>query len=270
MIGTIPLARKKEVAGTELLFEKWINDADSSFIWGLHFHIGCESSSYAATIASLEWLTRIAAPLLPRLEYVNIGGDWLRPNGMECLDEFHIAIKNLRSYGIKSIFTEPGTGLIRDAGLLVTRVIDVIDSGTRMIAVVDSHVGHAPEIFEYRWAPNVYVPDNEVVTEGGHEYEIAGCTPLAGDIFGRYRFHRPLEIGQALFFHLLGSYAYARANLFTGVLWPSLYRITQFGELCAAKEPDFFRYRDLWRTKCHHSNTRALMFPSLHKVLRGR
>jgi carboxynorspermidine decarboxylase len=231
-----------------VLFEDWVNEVSDSPISGLHFHIGCESSSYGATIASLEWLMRVAAPLLASLEYVNIGGGWLRPTGMDGLDDFCAAIGKLRTCGVQSIFTEPGTGLIREAGLLVTRVTDVIDSGVGMVAVVDSHVGHAPETFEYDWAPDLYSPGNEVVTDGGYEYEVVGCTPLAGDIFGRYRFRRPLEIGQPFFFHLLGAYAFARAAPFTGVLLPSLYRITQAGELVTVKEPEFSFYRDLWRT----------------------
>lgn len=231
-----------------VLFEDWVNEVSDSPISGLHFHIGCESSSYGATIASLEWLMRVAAPLLARLEYVNIGGGWLRPTGMDGLDEFCAAMGKLRACGVQSIFTEPGTGLIREAGLLVTRVTDVIDSGVGMVAVVDSHVGHAPETFEYDWAPDLYSPGNEVVADGGYEYEVVGCTPLAGDIFGRYRFRRPLEIGQPFFFHLLGAYAFARAAPFTGVLLPSLYRITQAGELVTVKEPEFSFYRDLWRT----------------------
>lgn len=231
-----------------VLFEEWASEVSDPPISGLHFHIGCESSTYGATIASLEWLMRAAAPLLVGLEYVNIGGGWLRPTGMDGLDEFCTVIGKLRACGVQSIFTEPGTGLIREAGLLVTRVTDVIDSGAGMVAVVDSHVGHAPETFEYDWDPDVYSPGNEVVADGGYEYEVVGCTPLAGDIFGRYRFHRPLEIGQPLFFHLLGAYAFARAAPFTGVLLPSLYRLTQSGELFAVKDPEFSPYRDMWRT----------------------
>ncbi len=231
------------------LFEEWVRQTSDPLISGLHFHLGCESSSFTATIASLEWLIDVAAPLLARLEYVNIGGGWLRPSVMDGLfDEFRAVIEKLRACGVQSIFTEPGTGLIREAGLLVTRVTDVIDSGAGMVAVIDSHVGHAPEVFEYDWAPDLYAPGNEVVEHGGHEYEIVGCTPLAGDIFGRYRFHRRLEIGQPLFLHLLGAYAFARVAPFTGVLWPSLYRITPSGELFAVQQPEFSRYRDYWRT----------------------
>ncbi|MGH4009810.1 MAG: VOC family protein [Pseudonocardiaceae bacterium] len=82
----------------------------------------------------------------------------------------------------------------------------------------------------------------------GYEYGLAGCSPLAGDIFGRYRFSRPLQIGQPPFFHLLGAYAFARAAPFIGVLWPSLYRITSSGEIFAVQQPEFSRYPDFWRT----------------------
>ncbi|MBV8542363.1 MAG: hypothetical protein JO063_13090 [Pseudonocardiales bacterium] len=230
------------------LFERWVSEVSDPPISGLHFHIGCESSTYGATIASLEWLMRVASPLLAGLEYVNIGGGWLRPTGMDGLHDFCAVIGKLRACGVQSVFTEPGTGLVRDAGLLATRVTDVIDSGAGMVAVVDSHVGHAPETFEYDWAPDLYSPGNEVAADGEYEYEVVGCTPLAGDIFGRYRFPRPLEIGQPFFLHLLGAYALARAAPFTGVLLPSLYRVTRAGELVAVKDAEFSLYRDMWRT----------------------
>ncbi|MGQ0719551.1 MAG: hypothetical protein ACT4NP_19995 [Pseudonocardiales bacterium] len=230
-----------------VFFEEWVSKADDPSISGLHFHIGGESS-YRETIASLEWLMRVAAPLLAGMEYVNIGGGWIRPTTTDGLDEFCAVIGKLRACGVQSIFTEPGAGLIREAGVLVTRVTDVIDSGVGMVAVIDSHVGHAPETFEYDWSPDLYAPGNEVVAQGGYQYEVVGCTPLAGDIFGRYRLRRPLEIGQPLFLSLLGAYAFARAAPFTGVLWPSLYRITPSGELFAVKEPEFSCYRDYWRT----------------------
>jgi carboxynorspermidine decarboxylase len=99
-----------------VLFEEWASGVSDPPISGLHFHIGCESSTYGATVASLEWLMRVAALLLTGLEYVNIGGGWLRPSGMDSLDDFCVAIGKLRAAGVQSIFTEPGTGLIRDAG----------------------------------------------------------------------------------------------------------------------------------------------------------
>lgn len=243
-----PTRPRSKLGVPPVFFEKWVSEVSDPPISGLHFHIGGDSTSYGGTVASLEWLMRVAAPLLAGLEYVNIGGGWLRPSLGDGLDEFCTLIDKLRACGVQSIFTEPGSGIIADAALIVTRVTDVIDSGLGMVAIVDSHVGHAPETFEYAWVPPLYAPGNEVVAEGGYEYDVVGCTPLAGDIFGRYCFHRPLEIGQPLFLHQLGGYALARVAPFAGVLWPSLYRLTQSGELIALKGPEFSHYRDLWRT----------------------
>ena len=48
-----------------------------------------------------------------------------------------------------------------------------------------------PEVFEYGFRPDV--PGH--ADAGAHEYILAGCTCLAGDVFGEYRFTEPLDVG---------------------------------------------------------------------------
>ncbi|SHF53936.1 type III PLP-dependent enzyme domain-containing protein [Streptoalloteichus hindustanus] len=229
-------------------FERWVVEDGGRGISGLHFHIACESSSLKAVVSSLDWLARAAAPLLPRLEYVNVGGGWLRPGVVDGREDFAEMVHKVRALGVSSILTEPGTGVARDTGVLVTRVVDVFDAGGVAVAVIDSAVGHAPEVFEYEWEPEIYAPDNEPLQESGWEYEIAGCSPLAGDRFGRYSFRNPLEVGQPLFFLQLGAYAQARLSSFAGLPWPSVYRLTRSGELLAVQEPSDAVYLNLWRS----------------------
>ncbi|MCP2259795.1 Diaminopimelate decarboxylase [Streptoalloteichus tenebrarius] len=230
------------------LFERWVVEDGGRGVSGLHFHIACESSSLGAVVSSLDWLTTVAAPLLPRLEYLNVGGGWLRPGVVDGREDFAEMTRGVRALGVPTILTEPGTGVVRDAGVLATRVLDVIDTDDVTVAVVDTTVGHAPEVFEYAWAPEVHAPGNEPSPESGREYEIAGCSPLAGDVFGRYRFRDPLRVGQPLFFLQLGAYAQARWSSFTGLPWPSVHRLTRTGELLTAQGSSDLAYRSLWRS----------------------
>jgi carboxynorspermidine decarboxylase len=214
---------------------------------GLHFHICCESRSFVSITESLGWLIRAARPLLEKVEYLNFGGGWSRPSRMSQREELAAALERVRQVSSARIYAEPGSGLVRDAGVLFTRVIDVLDSGAGQVAIVDSHVGHAPEVYEYRWSPELFAPGNDVQAEG-HEYEVAGSSCLAGDVFGKYRFHRPLEIGQPLFFHHLGAYSWAKASTFNGLLLPSVFRMATDGSLREMQRSDPSRYWDHWRT----------------------
>ncbi|MGW7089135.1 hypothetical protein ACWGH2_37400 [Streptomyces sp. NPDC054871] len=229
-------------------FEAWVAEGGGAVIDGLHFHVACESRAYAAAASSVEWLAQVAAPLLSRLAYVNVGGGWLRPTAVKDAGHFQTSVEKLRACGVQRIFTEPGTGIVSEAGVLAARIIDIVDAGRGKIAVLDAHTGQAPETVEYGWKPHLYTPGNEATGAGRYAYELVGCTPHVGDVFGRYRFRRPLELGQPLFFHRLGAYAHARATQFTGVPLPSIYRITEAGALTLIKESAFAEYRTLWST----------------------
>lgn len=233
-------------------FEGWLAGGDvPPALTGLHFHTACEARSFAATVASLAWLGRVAAPLRGRLAHVNLGGGWLRPSLMAMADELAAAVAALARDTGAEVLAEPGNGLVRDAGVLVTRVIDVVETGAGRVAILDAQVAHAPEVYEYGWAPDVHVPGNPVVPEDaeGWTYELAGCSCLAGDRFGVYRFRRPLELGDPVCFHDLGAYALAKASPFNGLLVPAVARVTTDGALAIVKPPGADAYHQLWSTR---------------------
>ena len=117
------------------------------------------------------------------MEWVNLGGGYLfEEDGEPCgnLDDLCHAIDSLRSeYGVE-VFIEPGSGLIRAAGYFVASVLDLFQSGGATVAVLDTTVNHMPEVFEYGFQPDVVGHDDDAP----HEYLLAGCTCLAGDLFG--------------------------------------------------------------------------------------
>jgi carboxynorspermidine decarboxylase len=233
------------------IFERWVERGDvPPALAGLHFHTACEARSFAATAASLRWVERAAAPILPRLAAINLGGGWLRPALMADREPLTAAVKALRERGL-AVHAEPGNGLARDAGVLMARVIDVVETGAGRVAILDTQVAHAPEVYEYGWSPDVHAPGNEVVSEGegGHRYELAGCSCLAGDRFGVHRFRRPLELGQPVFFHDLGAYALAKASPFNGVLVPAVVRVTVDGAAAVVKPAGADAYHALWSTR---------------------
>jgi carboxynorspermidine decarboxylase len=70
---------------------------------------------------------------------------------------------------------------------------------------------------------------------------LAGCSCLAGDLFGVYSFDEPLDIGSRVVFRNAGAYSIVKANMFNGINLPNIYLLKEKGELVLVKQ---FTYED--------------------------
>ena len=212
---------------------------------GLLFHSNCDSPDFGELRATVERLQTRIPGLLLRAEWVNLGGGYLfEEDGQPCdnLDELCRAVDSLRSeYGVE-VFIEPGSGLIRAAGYFVASVLDLFQSGGATVAVLDTTVNHMPEVFEYGFRPDVAGHDDDAP----HEYLLAGCTCLAGDLFGAYRFPHRLSVGDKVVFSNAGSYTLVKAHTFNGVALPSVYALDTRGELVLQSSPSYGEYAARW------------------------
>ena len=212
---------------------------------GLLFHSNCDSPDFGELRATVERLQTRIPGLLQRVEWVNLGGGYLfEEDGEPCdnLDDLCLTVDSLRSeYGVEA-FIEPGSGLIRSAGYFVASVLDLFQSGGATVAVLDTTVNYMPEVFEYGFQPDVVGHDDEAP----HEYLLAGCTCLAGDLFGTYRFPEPLSVGDKVVFSNAGSYTLVKAHTFNGVALPSVYALTTGGELALKGSPSYSEYAARW------------------------
>ena len=212
---------------------------------GLLVHSNCDSSDFRELRATVEQLQVQIPGLLRQVEWVNLGGGYLfEEDGEPCgnLDDLCHAIDSLRSeYGVE-VFIEPGSGLIRAAGYFVASVLDLFQSGGATVAVLDTTVNHMPEVFEYGFQPDVMGHDDDAP----QEYLLAGCTCLAGDLFGAYRFPEPLTVGDKVVFSNAGSYTLVKAHTFNGVALPSVYALTTGGELVLKSSPSYGEYATRW------------------------
>jgi carboxynorspermidine decarboxylase len=136
----------------------------------------------------------------------------------------------ITKYGLQVVL-EPGAGIVNAAGYLVASVIDLFMSDGKMIAVLDTTVNHLPEVFEYQYEPDVV----EHADDGQYDYILAGCSCLAGDLFGEYSFIEPLEIGSRVTFANVGAYSLVKAHMFNGINLPNIYSLTESGELVLVK-----------------------------------
>jgi len=211
-------------------------------IKGLHFHTVFSSRSFAPlreTMAMIE--QRLGADFLARLDWINLGGGYL----FERLEDLSGLIDAASDWRLRlglDVFFEPGKAVAGRAGYLCATVIDRFRRDGKTVAVLDSTVNHHPEIFEYQKRPEPAWAE----PDAGECAILAGCTCLAGDVFGEYRFERLPEVGERLCFADVGAYSLIKANRFNGYDLPAIYAWDGAKALRLLKSPRFEDYRSQW------------------------
>lgn len=209
---------------------------DLAGISGIHFHTACCTTSWESLLDTVKLIEKRLAPMMRGLEWINVGGgyQWDEVTDFGPLQEAMDLLTN--KYGLE-VFLEPGDGIVNSAGSLHASVVDLFESDGKMVAILDTTVNHLPEVFEYQYEPDVA----EHVDGAPHEYILAGCSCLAGDIFGEYAFEEPLDIGSRVVFENVGAYSLVKANMFNGINLPSIYILHEDGRLDLIRE---FTYED--------------------------
>jgi carboxynorspermidine decarboxylase len=197
---------------------RWFARRQQHGVKGLHLHNSCLSTSWSPLRETVSELIAVLGPVIPSLEWINLGGGyvWDDTTDFRPLQE---AIKLLTTFSGIQVYVEPGAGIINSSGYLVSSVIDLFKNGGKRIAVLDTTVNHLPEVFEYQYEPDVIGH----VDDGGYEYVLAGCTCLAGDLFGEYAFEERLGIGSKVIFANVGAYSLVKASAFNGIDIPPVY-----------------------------------------------
>lgn len=213
---------------------------------GIHFHTNCDASDFSGLLRTVTEMDRKLRTVLDRLRWVNIGGGYDLANATRTRDFFR-AVKLLRSHRRLDVFFEPGAAFVRNAGILVSTVLDILPSGRKHIAVLDTTVNHVPEVFEYQFEPDLVgdTPNGQFV------YTLAGCSCLAGDVFGEYAFTEPLRVGSRVVFKNVGAYSIVKANMFNGINLPSIYALDEGGSLELIKQFTFDDFAGRFGFRAH-------------------
>ena len=194
-----------------------------SRIEGIHVHNNCESEDLAQLQVTVDSIRDILLSL-DHLTWVNLGGGYYLDPEVD-LRPLENAVRYLTSEFGVTVFIEPGTALVQQAGILVSEVLDVFESGAKAVAVTDASTSHMPEVFEYGFAPSL----SGTVDNGGVATIVAGKSCLAGDVFGEHSFPRPLSTGDRVAIMDAGSYSQSRAAPFNGIPIPSSYLLRTEG-----------------------------------------
>jgi carboxynorspermidine decarboxylase len=203
---------------------------------GLLVHSHCDSPDFAPLLRTVRHIEDALGDRLDRLDWINLGGGYLLGPAAD-VSALREAVSRLRDGHGLTVFIEPGAALVRAAGFLVAEVIDLFRSQGKRVAVLDTTVNHFPEAFEYPFEPDV--PGHDDRAE--HEYLLAGCSCLAGDVLGEYGFDRPLGIGSRVALPDLGAYSFVKAHMFNGINLPAVYTVRQDGKPALRRR---FHYQD--------------------------
>jgi carboxynorspermidine decarboxylase len=207
---------------------------------GLLLHTNCDASDFNMLLNTVKHLEKNITPLLDQISWINLGGGYLF-NETKDLRPLHQVIQLLRRHNLDILF-EPGASISRKAGYLVSEVLDIFESEGRQVVILDTTVNHMPEVFEYQFKPDIIGE----VENGKYRYLMTGATCLAGDIFGEFTFNEPLQTGSRVIFENAGAYTMVKAHMFNGVNLPTIYALTETGELTLKKS---FSYSD-YLTHC--------------------
>ena len=209
-------------------------------IKGLHIHNVFSATDFVPLIKTIEKLRSYFGKNLAQLDWLNLGGGYLF-NQINDHRPFIELVNKLKNDFDLEVYIEPGKAVVGHAGHLVATVIDSFVSDGKTVAILDTSVNHNPEVFEYQRQPELHEHD----TKGQYAVILAGCTCLAGDVFGEYRFNKPLAVGDKVVFKNVGAYSLIKANRFNGYNLPDIYMYRDL-QMMKLKQSTYQDYRRQW------------------------
>ena len=222
-----PCAPGSRLGTTRAQFDAQMTPKLTALLDGLHFHTLCEQDADALEV-TLRAVEEKFGDLLPRLRWLNMGGGHhITRDGYDLplLERLLVSVRE--RYGV-TVYLEPGEAVALNAGFLVSRVLDVVVSGTTRIAILDASAAcHMPDVLEMPYTPPLYGAD----ATGECATRLAGPTCLAGDVIGDYRFARAPEPGDLLVFGDMAIYTTCKNNTFNGMPLPDIWRRGEDGTL---------------------------------------
>ncbi|WP_103171777.1 carboxynorspermidine decarboxylase [Paracoccus sp. SY] len=203
-------------------------------ISGVMIHYNCENRDFDLFDSQLTRIETEFGEILKRLDWVSLGGGIHFTGEGYPIDRLADRLKAFQDrFGVQA-YLEPGEASITGTTSLEVSVLDVIDNG-KQVAIVDSSIeAHMLDLLIYR--ETAKLPQS-----GDHEYQVAGKTCLAGDIFGDARFPQPLQVGDRISIADAAGYTMVKKNWFNGVAMPAIAIREDDGSIRTVRE---FPYED--------------------------
>lgn len=187
---------------------------------GLHFHTLCEQNSDDLK-TTLDAVEEKFGFYLKKMKWLNMGGGHHITRADYDVELLISCIRHMQeTYGLE-IYLEPGEAVALNAGLLVTKVLDITENGGVRNAILDTSAAcHMPDVLEMPYRPPLR--ESGEAGEKAYTYRLGGPTCLAGDVIGDYSFDKELTIGQTLVFEDMAIYSMVKNNTFNGMKLPDI------------------------------------------------
>lgn len=188
---------------------------------GLHFHVLCESSSYALEKV-LDSFDKKFGKHFPQLKWVNMGGGHLMTREGYDINHLVTVLSKFKEKHNVEIILEPGSAFAWEVGDLHTTVLDIVENGGKQTAIFDaSFTCHMPDCLEMPYRPKLEMGSEDQVA-GWIPYRLGGVSCLAGDFLEEYWFEKRLKVGDKLIFKDMIHYTMVKTSTFNGVRHPSI------------------------------------------------
>ncbi len=209
-------------------------------IEGLHFHVLCESTSYSLEKV-LEAVEKRFGKYFHQLKWINMGGGHLMTREGYDVDHLIKILSDFRKKHNIHLILEPGSAFAWDTGVLISTVLDVVNSRGVKTAILDvSFTAHMPDTLEMPYRPKI-VGAKEPENSSKHLYRLGGISCLAGDYMEVYDFGKELKVGEKVIFKDMIHYTMVKTTMFNGVQHPSIAIWTEQNELKIVRQ---FEYED--------------------------
>ena len=207
---------------------------------GLHFHVLCESTSYALENV-LEVFEQRFGIYLPKLKWINMGGGHLMTREGYDVEHLIQVLKRFKEKHQVEVILEPGSAFAWDTGVLVSEVQDIVVSRGVKTAILDvSFTAHMPDTLEMPYRPRI-VGAKDPDQNSKHMYRLGGVSCLAGDFMEEYDFGKELNVGDRVVFEDMIHYTMVKTTMFNGVQHPAIAIWKENNELKIVRE---FNYQD--------------------------
>ena len=208
------------------------------YVDGLHFHTLCEQDAQPLH-DTLKEVERQFGEWLPKMKWLNFGGGHHITREGYDIALLERCICDMKEKYDSEIFLEPGEAVALNAGVLLTKVEEIVENSIQIAILDTSAACHMPDVLEMPYRPPLQ--DGYEAEEKAYTYRLAGPTCLAGDVIGDYSFAEPLKRGDTLTFEDMAIYTMVKNNTFNGMRLPAIVLEDKDGECRVVRQ---FGYED--------------------------
>ena len=208
------------------------------YVDGLHFHALCEQDAQPLH-DTLKEVERQFGEWLPKMKWLNFGGGHHITREGYDIALLERCICDMKEKYDLEIFLEPGEAVALNAGVLLTKVEEIVENSIQIAILDTSAACHMPDVLEMPYRPPLQ--DGYEAEEKAYTYRLAGPTCLAGDVIGDYSFAEPLKRGDTLTFEDMAIYTMVKNNTFNGMRLPAILLEDKDGDCRVVRQ---FGYED--------------------------